>query len=162
MNLYELNQTYESILALICSGEATEEDMQAALDQVQDDTEVKLEAYGKIIRQLEADALGLKDEEARLADKRRQAERSARYMKERVKEALDLRGGDRKLKTPLFSFWVQKNPPALEVDLAAKNLPEYYQLHEIKPNSKAIKEALKRGQDIEGCRLVQGESLRMK
>ena len=48
MNLYELNQTYESILALISSGEATEEDMQAALDQVQDDTEVKLEEMKRI------------------------------------------------------------------------------------------------------------------
>lgn len=162
MKLYELNGVYQNIMALIDEGVATAEEMQAALADIQDDLESKLDGYGKIIRTLESEAVMLKEEEARLAARRRHAEASAKYMKERVKDTLDLRGGDRKLKTKLFSYWVQKNPPKLEVDCPVELLPDAYQKHTIVADTAAIKDALSKGEVVLGCKLTQGESLRMK
>lgn len=162
MNLYELNAVYMNIMNLIEDEVATQEEMQAALDQVKDDTETKLDGYGKIIRMLETQALVVKAEEERLKARRSHLEKSAKYMKDRVKDTLDLRGGDRKVKTPLFSFWVQKNPPALTVDVPVELLPENCRKVTVSADTAVIKDALLNGEIIPGCRLTQGESLRMK
>src|SRR5690606_32690570 len=68
MNLYELTGAYLQIQNMIEEGA---EGLEDTLESLNDAIEDKAEGYGKIIRNLEAQANALREEEKRLADRRR-------------------------------------------------------------------------------------------
>ena len=73
--------------------------------------------------------------------------------------------GKTKFKTALFSFGIQKNPAAVVIDEGyIKNIPDRFLIpQDPQIDKKAIKEALKAGEDLEGiAHLEQTESLRIK
>lgn len=64
-----------------------------------------------------------------------------------------------KVKGVTTSFTIQQNPDSVEVGLDAASLPaEYVRVipESVEPNKKAIKDALKAGVDVPGCRLKPG------
>ena len=68
MNLYELTDSYQKILQLIeDGGEGLEDTLESITDAIED----KADGYGKVIKNIEAQIEAIKNEEKRLADRRK-------------------------------------------------------------------------------------------
>jgi hypothetical protein len=67
----------------------------------------------------------------------------------------------RKIKTVLFSFAIQKNPPSVQAD---ENLipADYWIPQAPKLDRRALMEDLKAGASVPGAHLIQTESLRIR
>jgi hypothetical protein len=126
--------------------------------------EDKADGYAKVIRTLEGDAAACDAESKRLRNKKQIIENNIKRMKSALQYAMEATGKT-KFKTALFSFGIQKNPAAVVMDEGyIENIPERFLIPQDPViDKKAIKEALKNGEDLEGiAHLEQGESLRIR
>ena len=158
MNLYSLSAAYQQIQNMIEDGQ---EGLSDTLESLNDAIEDKAVGYGKIIRNLESQAKAIKDEEERLTDRRRSLEINVKRLKESLEQAMfdvDMK----KIKTDLFSFNIQKNPPSVNI-IDPAGIPTVYFIEQDPVlNKKAILADLKNGIEIPGAEIKQGESLRIK
>ncbi len=138
------------------------------LEAVQGEYEIKLEAYCKVIKNLEADIVGIKAEEKRLADKRKVLENNIDKLKKAMFDSMKATNTP-KVKGTLFTVAIQKNGGVVPIkyDKSDKNITDHLpdQLVNIveTPNLDAIRELLEAGKTVEGFSLGErGESLRIK
>lgn len=163
-NLYELTQDYLQISSMM---EDPELDPQALLDTmeaVEGALEIKAENYAKVIRNLEGDIAAIKNEVERLSAKRKTLENNIKFMKSALQMSMEVTGKT-KFKTELFSFNIQKNAPAVVMDVEDINdVPEeYLKYKDPEIDRAAIKEAINNGADLSGiAHLEQGQSLRIR
>lgn len=125
--------------------------------------EEKLQGYELVARNFEAPLPAIDAEIKRLqALKKAIASRSER-LRARVLETMQMMG-TQKIACPLFELRIQKNPAALDVYESELVPAEFW--HTPAPTSvldkDALKAVLKEGREIQGARLTQGESLRIK
>lgn len=137
-----------------------EGDLNAALENIDDEIETKADNIAKVLRDFDGDIEALKSEEERLAKKRKAIENRQKYLKEYLQNAM-LVLDKRKFKTDLFSFNIQKNAPSLKI-LDESKIPEDYYKIEKKLNKNDLKEAVKNGLFEDAAELVQTESLRIR
>lgn len=161
MKLYEINEIYMNIKTLLEDGEIDEEEAKSALENVEDELEVKAENYAIIMKGLDAEAKAIKEEEDRLARRRKSLENNSKWLKEQLEYSMNLQG-KRKFKTNLFSFGIQNNPKSVKLDVDPFLLDEQFQKITITADKTAIKKALEVGETIEGAELVQTEGLRIR
>lgn len=155
MKLYEIVEAYQNLSELEES-----EDIKKALDVISDEFDVKAENIVKVIRNMEADEKALRDEEIRLADKRK----SIGNKKENLKEYLfsSMRAiGKPKMKAGIFNINIQKNPQSIKI-IDENIIPDKYKITSYKLDKKQLKEDIKEGLDIEGAELVQTEGIRIR
>ena len=69
--LYELTEMYENIWDLIGDDEVDLDALEVALTSIEDNIETKAESMAKLIKGIDGDIATLKEEEQRLAKKRR-------------------------------------------------------------------------------------------
>ena len=162
--LYEMTSDY---LALLEAAEDPETDPVAfedTLEAIGGEIEIKADGYAKVIRQLDADIAGVKQELDRLNARKTAMETNARRMKDALQNAMELIGRE-KIKTDLFSFNIQNNPPAVILDTEdPEKIPFAYHIPQApKIDKKAIKADLEAGKDLTGiAHLEQGRSLRIR
>lgn len=163
MKLYELTENYRNIWSLVDDESIPIEAVEQALAVIETSIEEKAVAVASFIRSLDTDAGIIRQEEKRLADRRRAIENKRDGIKQYLQYALEQMGLD-KVKTPLMQLSIVKNPPAVEILDAAKIPAKYLTIvpQKYEPDKKRISEALKAGEEVEGCRLTRGKSLRIK
>lgn len=164
MTLYELTQEYGVLLEMAEDPDVDEEMLADTLEALGGEIEEKADGYAKVLRQMEADAAGLKAEEKRLSDRRRTIENNTARLKAALQAAM-VATGKTKFKTELFSFGIQKNPARLVIDReSTDHAPAEYIIIQPPVWDKAkLKEALKAGKDVDGiAHLEQTEGLRIK
>lgn len=157
MNLYELNRALEEIDLEI--DEETGEILNAgALDALQMERDEKVENIALWIKDLNAEAAAIKNEEQNLARRRKTAERKAEWLRGYIQDAL--RG--EKLKTARVAI-SYRTAEAVEI-MDAEAIPEKFLTMkvEVKPDKKAIKDAIKDGENVAGVELVKRTSLQIK
>lgn len=156
--LYELTASYQEVLDQIEEG-AT--DLTDTLESISDAVEDKVENIAKLIKTLDAEAAGIKVEEQRLADGRKSRENHAKRLKEFAESAM-LQTGQKKIKGPLFTIAIQKNPPS--VDVSDESLiPKSYFIEQAPTlNRKEVLQDLKLGLSVPGAEIKQTESLRIR
>src|SRR5690554_2013404 len=138
-----------------------EQGLEDTLEALNDAIEDKAVGYAKVIKNLEGQVLAIKDEEQRLADRRKSLENNIKRLKESLEDSMKANGMKR-IKTELFSFNIQKNPPSLEI-LNEKAIPTDFLIpQEPKIDKKAILAAIKNEQDVPDVEVRQGESLRIR
>lgn len=140
------------------------EALKDALENMAADIDFKLENYAKIIKNFESDIEGLKAEEARLAAKRKAKENAIKVMKERMTIAMQ-QTGKLDIKTPLFSFKVQKNTPSVVMDVNyIEDVPEKYLIpQDPKIDKKLLKADIEAGADLDGiAHIERSESVRIR
>lgn len=162
--LYELTGNYITLMDMLDDPEVDPITLMDTLDAVEGELDEKAENYGRIIRNLEAEAKALKEEADRLSRRKRTIDNNIDSLKKRLQLSMELTGKD-SIDTPLFKFRIQKNAPSVVVDLDdLQDMPmEYLTYHEPPVNKTALKDALKAGLDLTGiAHLEQSQSLRIR
>lgn len=161
MKLYELGESYTSLLEKIESGEFQLDDLKETLEAIEEAIEIKVESIAKIVKATEGEVGVILEEETRLANKRRALQNSAERLKEYAKGELR-KTGIQKVKGKLFTIALQKNPPSVEI-FSESDIPEdYFRIVTQKSiDKKSILEVLKAGESVPGVSLKQTESLRI-
>lgn len=157
--LYELTGMFNDIANLI-KDDVENEDLEKALRQIETNIEDKTNNTIKLIKNLEGNAKALRDEERSLAKKRRSLENRIDSLKQYLESQL-MALDSRKVRTDLFSVWIQKNPPSVKI-IDEDNLPEQYVSYQKRIDRQELINDLREGKEIEGAELRQTESIRFR
>lgn len=161
--LYELTADVMQLQELLENELEDEQMLLDTLEGVQWEYEFKLEQYGKVIRNLEADAEALKKEADRLTEKRRVINNNIDRLKQHMFDSMKATGTS-KVKGNILSVAIQKNGGKLPVilDVDTSELPDDLVKIAESPDLDAIRKALDAG-DCEYAHYGErGESLRIK
>lgn len=154
--LYELKEMYLNLMDLDLEGE----ELGKALENIDDEIEVKAENYAGVIKNLEAEAEAYKKEIDRMTDRERALKNRAKLLKKNLEDAM-IELDKKKFKTNLFSFNIQRNAPGIKI-LDEDKIPEEFVEYERKIKKNELKKAIKEGLETEAAVLVESESLRIR
>lgn len=166
MKLYEYAESYRYLLDQVESGEYTVEDVRDTLEAISICTAEAVEQVGKIVLEAEAGAETLKKEEERVKKRRQALERKEELLKEYIKRSLETMG-ERKIKTPLITVSIRKNPPTVVTtdDFVAwaeqSGRDDLLRYARPEPDKRKIMEALNAGQTMP-ARIVQREGVTVR
>ena len=161
MKLYELTQSYRNLENLGEQEGLTVEMIQEALGQVEEDINTKIENTCKVIKEIEADSIGIDEEIKRLTVLKKQKENTAKKLKEYVE--FEMNGiGLNKVEGKLFKISFRKSKVVKVLD-ETKIPKEFIKVKTTESISKTdLGKALKNGEIIEGAELVENKSLQIK
>ena len=159
--LYELSEQYQELLSMALDPDVDPEALSDTMEGLEGEIEAKADGYAKVMKELRAVADARKTEAKRLTDGAKSIEANIDRMKSALETAMRATGKV-KFKTALFSYGIQKNPPALKIDRPEDVPAEFLIPQEPKVDSAAIKKELKEGTVFDWCHLEQGEGLRIK
>lgn len=159
MKLYELAQNYAELLEI--AEEIESDTLVDTLEALQDAIEDKAENIAKFIRNLEADAKIIREEEQRLAERRRAIEAKVERLKTYLQEQLETAGIE-KVKRPTITVAIQANPPSVDV-IDETAIPSDFLIPQApKVDKKSILERLKNGETVPGVTLKQTKGVRIR
>lgn len=166
MTLYELNKQFERIMEMAESGEFEEDVIQGTFECIEGDIEAKLDSYGVIVNELQADIEKIDNELKRLTAKKKTLAGSVDYLKRNVMQTM-FRMDKRTIKGDRFTWSIAKNggkrPLIFKDGYNVLAIPERFQDWTVKPARETIREALENGEELEFAHLGErGESLRLK
>jgi hypothetical protein len=164
MTLYEITNDYMQLMQMMEDPEIDPQTLSDTMEGIEGELEVKAESYAKVMKNLEADVVGIKAEIDRLSERKKTIENNIKKMKETLQFAMETTGKT-KFKTELFSFGIRKNAPAVVMDEPyIENVPErFLKYSDPTINRSAIKEAIQKGEDLEGlAHLEQSTSLSIR
>jgi DNA mismatch repair ATPase MutS len=159
VKLYELTDSYLRLMEL---AEDTDQQVFAdTLQSIQEVIEDKAENIAKLVKNLSADIDALKSEEKRLADRRKVLENKVDWLKQYLKEQMEVAGID-KVKRPTLNVSIQNNPPKIKV-INEGIIPSQYMIQQDpKLDKKAMLADLKNGVDIPGVELEKTKGVRIR
>ena len=160
MKLIELTDIYKNILNLIDSGEATEDELKLALNQIEDEIETKAQNIAFVLKEIDSDIEKFKSIEDEFARKRKTLEFNKANLKQYLESNM-IATDKKKFKTEYFIFNIQKNAPSLDI-ANEDHIPDKYYITERKLQKKELLDAIKKGIEIDGVALKQSESLRIR
>lgn len=158
MKLYQLTDNYLRVQELL--EENKTEAVEDTLDALTDGFHDKAENIVKIIKSLAADAEMAGKEAKRLLKRKQALENNVQKLKTYLQTEME-RMEIRKINSTLFMIQIQKNPASVEIVDEALLKP-FFLLQEPKIDKKRIAEILKSGEEVEGARLVESESIRIR
>lgn len=160
MKLYELTQNYLNLLDLLENPDIPKEVVESALEEVEGNFEDKAENIVKLIKSIEADIKGYKEEENRLSTRRKALENKAKSLKKYLQSSMKALEKE-SIKGKLFTIYTQNNQPSLIIDDVDK-LPKEYKRTVEESDNKKIKEDLLNKVKIPGARIEVTKSLRIR
>lgn len=158
--LYNLTAEYMELLAMAEEEDLDPQVLADTFEGLQGEFEDKADNYAIVIKTLKGQENMLDAEIKRLQERKQILSNNQKRMKESLENAMNLTG-NRKFKTLLHSFNIQKNPPSLVWDNKDAVPKEFYTLEKVFDNA-AIKKYLKENGQADFAHLVQGESLRIR
>lgn len=160
--MYELTEMYHNIWDLVGDDEVDLDALEKALSSIEDNIEIKAESMAKLVKGIDGDIAALKEEENRLAKRRKSLENKQVNIKQYLENQLNVMGID-KVKTPLFTVALQNNPPSVNI-LNEDLIPEQYKksVTTVSIVKKDLLDDLKQGLIVEGAEIKQGKSLRIR
>ncbi len=163
MTLYELNDQYMQLLAMLEDPDCDPEILADTFEGLEGEIADKLDSYEIIIKELEADREKIGKEIDRLDKIDLHLSRNIDRMKSAIMLTMQVTGC-RKLPTEHFQFSIVKNggKQGMEVD-DLENIPKEYIKMVPKPDSEKIREVLESGETLTFARLKErGKQLRVK
>ena len=163
--LYELRGQYQFLLSLMEDPDVDPQVIEDSLESLTGDIEQKADGYAKVRLELLNQKAALKGEIERLTARVRAIDRNVDRLMESLETTM-LSLEIRRMKTELFTFGIQKNPPKVVIDCEA-DIPEGFLIPQpAKVDTAAIKKSLQDADEApiwEGiAHLEQGESLRIR
>lgn len=171
MTLYELTNEYADLMRVLEQeaepGSIEDLAIQDALSMVKLDIAEKADGYGKILRTLDAEIKAIRDEERRLAGRRRSLESNAERLKDRLRKSLEYMevcsGEKPVVKGDLFTMSLRRSEAVViddTVDLEKVN-PRYVTVTRT-PNREEIKKSLKEGGFLSWAQLEERQNLAIR
>lgn len=159
MKLYEYTQDYLYLLEI--SEELDQDVLIDTIDAITASIEEKAENIAKVVRTFEAEIKVLKQEEERLAAKRKTLESKNTYLKKYLFEQLEMVGIN-KIKRPLFTISIQNNPPGVDV-INPDEIPEdFWSRPDPVLDKRKILSLLRAGDDVPGVAMKTSKGLRIR
>lgn len=159
--LYEIKGQFKALLEMADECNLTQDDIKDTLEGLDYELEEKADAYAKVIRTLECDAESVDSEIKRLTDKKKRIQNNIGSMKRSLERTM-IELGKKKIKTPLFGFNIQKNPPSVNI-LDESKVPDNFRIKQPDEiDRKSIIAELKESGNTDWAELVQTESLRIR
>lgn len=162
--LYELAHDYRNAADKLADLDLDPQTIEDTLESLSGDLEVKATNTAMLIRNLEASAAAIGDAEAQMAARRKALENRAKRIKDYVLANMMV-AGIQKIECPYFKLAVRDNPAAVEVYEPGLIPANFMRQPDPPPpavDKTAIKEALKAGHDVPGCKLTVGKRLEIK
>jgi hypothetical protein len=162
ITIFQIEQNYNQLAEQLIDndGELTTE-LAEQLAITEEQLQNKSVAYSFVIKQMDADIDTIDAEIKRLQAAKKQREKASEYLKERIKHAMELFSIE-EIKTPLVKINFRKSE-SVEVE-NVNSLPMAYKtVNVVETADKAmIKEAIKNGANIIGCRIVTNQNLQIR
>lgn len=168
MTLYELMEGYENFLRAVESGDVPEEAIADTLEAIEADIDEKIDNTACLLKVLEAEEKAIKEEEDRLAE-RRKVKANAR---ERIKSYLTdmlLAMGKTEFETPRNKISFRKTPGKVVladekafIEWAIVNDDSLLTYGKPAVNKTAIKLAIEGGRKINGAEIVVSQNMQLK
>lgn len=162
MTLYEIDKAILIATEMAVdpeTGEINDEAMLKTLEQLKIDREHKIENIGCYVKNLEADAKAIKEESRNLAARAKVAENKAEHLRQYMQFCL----GEEKFQTPRLSVSFRHTKKVeVDADMLDAIPDQYLRFKDPEPDKKAIGDALKAGEVIPGCELVESVSMIIK
>ena len=159
MNLYELGNQYRMLMA--AAEEFEEGVFEDTLESLEDAIEEKAINIAKMLKIWEGDIKSIKAEKERLATRQKNLEEKSKRVKQYLQDNLE-QLEIYKIKTPLFNFNIQNNPPKAHI-IDETAIPKHFFKQPDPILSKTeLTAALKAGEKVQGAELIQEKSLRIK
>ena len=159
MKLYEINEQIQQLINM--SDEIDEQAFKDTMEILEFELEEKADNYAKVIKMYEGEIVTLKNETDRLNDMKKSRDNKIEYLKRSLEESMIL-ADNKKFKTDLFSFNIQKNVPSLDISDNAVIPSEYYIEKEPQLDKRKLLDSVKNGLKIDGINIKQTESLRIR
>jgi hypothetical protein len=160
MNLYEITRETLELASLLETEELTPE-LEAMLVINQEKMEVKVNNYAKVIANIQSDSDAIDQEIKRLKAMKDSKERAITRLKDAVREAMLVSAID-KIESPLFKLSLRRSE-SVEVDIMDALPSQFINVKNVVTADKvAIKEAIKRGENITGARIIENFNLQIK
>jgi len=162
--LYVLAQDFRAVAEKLADMDLDEQTLADTLEGMAGELEVKATNTAMMIRNLEANAAAIKEAEAAMAARRKALENRAARVKDYLLANM-LVAGIQKVESPYFKLAVRENPAAVEIYEPGLIPAQYMRQPEPPPpapDKTAIKDALKDGQDVPGCKLTRGMRLEIR
>ncbi len=158
--LYELTDEYRQLLEMMEDDSIDPEVLKDTLEGVGGEIEFKAENCAKVMVELGGKVDVLDREIERLKGKKDVLNNNIKRIKQQIEKSM-IDTDKKKFKTDLFSFSIQKNPPAVVIDQEEQVPKEYWIAQEPKLDRTAIKQWLKKN-EADWAHLTQTESLRIR
>ena len=159
MGIYKVGSAFESVVNMHANGDLTDEQLKEALVALE---ESKVEKCGNAICYLNMLKHGIEDmkaEEKRIATMRKALESRAKNLENAFAYVLK-NMGDKEVITKYGVMKVRKNPPSVVIDDLSKVPTKFqHQKIEVTLDKVAIKNAIKAGEEVDGCHIEQSEKL---
>jgi hypothetical protein len=160
MNLYEITREAQELASLLETEELTPE-IEAALVINQDQLQAKAGNYAKVITNIQSDSDSIDAEIKRLKAMKETKDRALNRLKDALREAMLVSGID-KIESSLFKLSLRRSE-SVEVDVVESLSSEFINIKNVVTADKvAIKEAIKRGENITGARIIENFNLQIK
>jgi hypothetical protein len=166
MKLYDLTNDYLALLEAIDNDEIPEEAITDTLESITACIEDKADSIACLLKNLDAECIAIKAEEARLAERRKSKERAHERIKQYLSESLQIAGID-KVETARNRITFRKSE-SVEVDedafikWAEINRDDLLTYSAPKVNKTEVKKALKDGIEIVGAELRINQNIQIK
>jgi hypothetical protein len=162
MKLYEIRQDLEFILDNLEVNEETGEispESTRVLDQVEKSMEEKALNVAKFIKNIKSEADAVREEEKRLASRRRALDNKVEYWKNYLAHNIK---GEKYKDSQVVIGWRKSTSVGGESLNMPESLPREFQRITIEPMKRELTKALKNGQVIPGVQLIENTSLTIK
>ena len=167
MKVYELVGSFNNLQELMEMDEFRGNvDIEEALSGIQGQLEDKVDNIGNLIVNISLPIAMLKAEEQRLKERRTNIEKEVERIKDWLSteiKKLDKDGKGVRIEGKLHTVTLSKSSfNKLDESINLDLIPDEFKKVEVKVDKQALKKALKEGAEIEGARLVESRSFRIK
>ena len=160
MNLYEITREAQELASLLETEELTPE-LEEMLVINQEQLQAKAGNYAKVIANIQSDADSIDQEIKRLKAMKDSKDRAITRLKEALRHAMLVSAID-KIESPLFKLSLRRSE-AVEVEVVEALPSEFVNVKNVVTADKiAIKEAIKRGENVFGARIIENFNIQIK
>ena len=161
LSLFDIAAEYRASCEKLCDLDLDEQTLRDTLEGMGGELEVKARNVAMFARDLEATAASIKDAEAQMSKRRKAIENKAAGIRKYLFDSMQFAGVQR-IESPQFVLTIKNNPPAVDVFDHLQVPAEFMKQPEPPPpavDKAKVKDAIKKGQEVPGCRLVHGQRL---
>lgn len=165
MKLFEITAQFKALERLADEEDLPPDVVADTLEGLEGDFETKATEVAKFILNLESEAKARSDAAKAMAARAARTLKQAERMRHYLLLQMQIMQRTRPINTPLFVIARRNNPAAVQVSDEARVPDEYWRQPAPPPKALdkiAIKKALEKGVEIEGCYLESGERVDIK